>query len=305
VALAISLTGCGYVGDPLPPALHIPQTVKDLTVRQVGSSIVVNFTIPSLTTEGIAMDRVRSVDLRIGDSTGSADEWAAAAQPASPSETAPGPAQVRIPLRGWENKAVRVGVRVQSARSRWSEWSPLVALQAVDEVAAPRAVRAESHPRGVRITWENATSVRIWRKEEEAAVAKGNEWVDEQAGFGQAYEYSLESVADSGAVSERTAPVRFTPEDRFAPSVPTGLTAIAGIGSIELAWERSPEPDLTGYRLYRSDGGSWSRISELSPSPSFSDRSVKTGMSYRYCVTSVDGKGNESARSGEVEALAP
>ena len=38
------------------------------------------------------------------------------------------------------------------------------------------------------------------------------------------------------------------------PVAPTGLAAIAGDGTVSLAWDPNGEPDIAGYRVYR-DGG--------------------------------------------------
>jgi fibronectin type 3 domain-containing protein len=58
--------------------------------------------------------------------------------------------------------------------------------------------------------------------------------------------------------------------------------------------------------VYRSaDGQPPARLGELVTTPAYSDRVVQSGKRYRYEVTAVDQKGNESARSAPVEATAP
>lgn len=47
----LGMLGCGYVGDPMPPALNIPMRVIDLNAEQVGARMKLRFTIPDLTTE--------------------------------------------------------------------------------------------------------------------------------------------------------------------------------------------------------------------------------------------------------------
>ena len=50
-----------------------------------------------------------------------------------------------------------------------------------------------------------------------------------------------------------------TPRDVFPPAAPVGLEAAIvpatpqGAAYVELSWAISPEPDLAGYRVYRSD----------------------------------------------------
>ena len=69
---------------------------------------------------------------------------------------------------------------------------------------------------------------------------------------------------------------------------------------------RNAEPDLKGYYLYRSvEGGPFQRVGELLETPAASDRGIERGRRYRYAVSAVDQKGNESARSAAVEVAAP
>ena len=86
------------------------------------------------------------------------------------------------------------------------------------------------------------------------------------------------------------------------PAPPAGLNAATAPNSIEISWEGNTEPDLAGYRVYRSTGaGPFEKIGDLVV-PSYSDRAVEHGKTYRYAVSAIDKSGNESARSGPVEA---
>jgi fibronectin type 3 domain-containing protein len=100
-----------------------------------------------------------------------------------------------------------------------------------------------------------------------------------------------------------SAPVTVMPKDTFPPAVPTGVEAVfSGPGQqpfIDLIWNPSPESDLAGYNVYRSSGGQpATRInSSLILTPAFRDSNVQPGTTYQYSITSVDVRGNESARS--------
>jgi fibronectin type 3 domain-containing protein len=137
----------------------------------------------------------------------------------------------------------------------------------------------------------------------------GGSWVDTQAVYGKEYSYRLQMIVPAGsgvAESELSPFIRFTPVDQFAPAVPAGLTAITGITTVELAWERSSEADTAGYYVYRGMGeDALTRISELLAAASYSDHDVRSGGSYRYAVTAVDDKGNESAQSAVISVTAP
>jgi hypothetical protein len=66
---AAALCGCGYIGDPLPPALNIPAPVTDLRAMQFGDDILIQFTPPQMTTENLPLSAIRRVELRIGAET--------------------------------------------------------------------------------------------------------------------------------------------------------------------------------------------------------------------------------------------
>ena len=82
----------------------------------------------------------------------------------------------------------------------------------------------------------------------------------------------------------------------FAPTPPIGLTAITGLNSVELAWERSPEPDTKSYRVFRDD----QLLAGDVEAPAFSDKQVRSGQKYRYSVSALNQIGNENARSAAI-----
>ena len=59
LGMLFSLAGCGYIGNPQPPALDIPSAVIDLRAAEDGDRVLVEFTIPMLTTEGLPLKGCR------------------------------------------------------------------------------------------------------------------------------------------------------------------------------------------------------------------------------------------------------
>jgi fibronectin type 3 domain-containing protein len=113
----------------------------------------------------------------------------------------------------------------------------------------------------------------------------------------------VQTITDDFHLSEVSAPYSVTTKDEFAPAVPGALTAVLGVSTIELAWIRNAEPDFKGYNVYRStDGGPFVKIAELIVAPNFSDSKIESGKKYRYEVSAVDVKGNESAHSTPADA---
>jgi fibronectin type 3 domain-containing protein len=188
-----------------------------------------------------------------------------------------------------------------------------VSLPVVPAPPTPADVRPEAAPDGVRLTWSGGPGeYHVFRRagEEksftEVAKVEQPEWTDREAAYGKPYSYVVQRRVTAGnhvAESELSQPVEITPQDKFPPAAPGGLRAIAATQSIELAWDRSPEPDLAGYRVYRAAGeGAFEKLADTSQLPAYSDRAVEAGKTYRYQITAVDQAGNESPRSPVVAA---
>jgi hypothetical protein len=317
--LALLTTGCGYIGDPMPPLANVPAAVTDLAAVQRSARIVVQFTLPTQTTEGIAIRSPLKVDLRAGAGVGepfSAGVWAEHAKeiPTGPIEG--GHARVEILTKEWTGREVTLGVRVAGSNGKESAWSNFVNLPIVPPPATPASLTAEATAKGVRLTWQGGPGdIRIFRragKEPDflrVADVDQDHWTDPNSEFGTFYSYVVQRIVKLGngreAESDLSNTVSFTPADTFPPAPPTGLRAIPATGSIELSWERNSEPDLAGYRVYRAaPGGSWERLAAVDI-PGFSDRGAEKGKTYRYAVSAVDHSGNESGRSKEIAATLP
>jgi hypothetical protein len=314
--------GCGSPGDPLPPSLNIPERIADLRAEQYGDRILVRFTLPELTTDGVALRKLGAVELRAGPAPeGDFDihRWAARAQAVPVEAAAPGPAKAELPARPWVGREIILGVRTAGPKGRFSEWSNLAVLPVVEPPAPPAGLQAEAAPEGVRLRWAPAERpglrFRLWRRgpgqqeAERIGETDATEFTDAAAEFGRRWEYWLQAVLRSGdaeAVSPPCAPIAVTPEDRFPPAVPSGLRAVAGADGVELLWDRNQESDLRGYYVWRAlEDGPLERLSELLELPSFSDRNVQSGKRYRYAVSAADARGNQSPPSTPVEVIAP
>jgi hypothetical protein len=93
------------------------------------------------------------------------------------------------------------------------------------------------------------------------------------------------------------------------PRTPTGLAAQSQNGYLELTWQPAVDCDghpVSGYNIYRSTeaGGPYEKANTtLITGTAYRDRAAVSGRWY-YVITSVDGDGDESARSAELGALA-
>ena len=315
LAAALFSSGCGYIGEPLPPALHIPERVTDLSASQQGARIVAQFTLPSHTTENLDITRSVRIELRVG-SAGTplkTEAWEAAAKLLDDIPTDHPAVKYSLPGGEWIGRDVVIGVKIFSDKGRTAGWSNMVTLSVVEPLAAPVDLQVKAVADGVRITWSGSSPhYRIYRQAGQDASPLPiheidlQEFTDTSALYGTAYRYAVEAYRTGGdihATSERSAEVEITPEDKFPPPVPTGLAAVVSTGSIELVWEPNTASDLAGYRIYRAAGaGPLEKLAEARETPSYSDAKIEPGKSYRYAVTAFDKAGNESAMSGPVTA---
>jgi hypothetical protein len=311
------LLGPGYIGPIQSPPLDIPILVSDLRAIEYGDDMIAEFTISKLTTEGLELRSLRSVDLYAGPSAGVNDpnSWYRTATHYSIPASAPGaPVRFSFPARAWIGKDVVLRVRSTGPKGRLSLWSLPFTLSVIAPLPRPTDLKAESRKDGVHLTWSGpGPKFRVLR-----AVADGMygqladtdkpEYLDDTAQFAMRYQYLVLAFADEkqqSLVSEALA-MPITPVDIFPPAVPAGITAVAGVNTIELEWERNTEADFKGYNVFRSvDGGTFEKVAPSIDAPTYSDMNVQPGKTYRYEISSVDLLGNESARSEPVPAALP
>ncbi len=89
--------------------------------------------------------------------------------------------------------------------------------------------------------------------------------------------------------------------DQEPPSVPRGLRSVTGDGEVLLVWYHNTEPDLAGYRIYRSltATGYYDEIGETNLDY-FLDFGLANGQTYFYAISAFDCNGNESELSYEI-----
>ncbi len=226
-----------------------------------------------------------------------------------------------------------------SANSNAAAVNVQPALQAIDDlkadVAPSAVVLAWTSPKPLAGETPTIAGYRIYRAEAAATATAENPLLksplarigetspdsqsfrDGQFNFGATYVYSVRSVAQYPAETLESTDSNFaiiTPRDTFPPAPPQGLIAVLVPAQgnvpahIELSWAISPETDLAGYDVYRTEqvGAPPTRLNtELLLTPAFRDMNVQPGHVYSYTVTAVDSSGNESASSAAVSGDVP
>jgi hypothetical protein len=242
--------------------------------------------------------------------------------------------------------SVAYKIRTRSSKARASEDSNIVTVRVYPAPEAPHEVKVDVTESALVLHWAEAAmppsasslAYRVYRAEieggqeqpsQDGTQAKlktplelvgpspSTDFHDSHFEFGTSYLYTVRSAAQFGpdlVESADSPPAVVTPRDVFPPGAPMGLE-IAVVPAtpqapayVELSWAISPEGDLAGYSVYRSDAedAPGDRIStEILPSPAFRDISVLPGRRYYYRVSALDRAGNESPKSSAVVADVP
>jgi hypothetical protein len=314
ISLLCGLSGCGYIGNTLPPALNRPELVRDLSAVQRGQNIVIQFTIPTSTTEGIPLTRAkdRDIELRIGPAPipWNTEAWEHTSDRISVSQQKPIPSVV-VPASKYFGKTVDIAVSVRGPSGRTMGWSMFIIMSVIPALGTPERVIAENAPDAVLLRWTSgAPEFRVFRKLPsepswtQVGTSNSPAYSDTTIRYGNTYQYQIQGIAKAGeayAESELSEITTFKPEDHFGPAIPAGLSAVPGTRTIELVWSRNTERDFASYSIYR-DG---SKIADGVTAPSYSDRAVRAQVKYAYQVSAVDASGNESQKSPVAEAVIP
>lgn len=321
---AFALCGaCGYVGPVLPPSPQIPLAIANLSVVERGDLIEINFSTPPRTTDNLPIKQFATIELGIGPDVHPFDfeRWAATAKqndltpppPNDPDDPQPVPMTKTLQASDWVGKQIAVAVRTSLKKhGHFSSWSNRVVLDVIQPLQPPDLQRPVATAKGVLLKWlteGEGVQYRVMRQGpgDEHPIEIGTsaipDYVDGTAQYDTLYHYSV--TAFEGLTESSPSETReITPVDKFAPSVPTSIAALAGPDSIEVSWQRSPEPDLKGYYLYRSVNGSpFERVGGALSVPAYSDHDVQHGKTYKYEVSAFDQKGNESDKSTPAEVV--
>ncbi len=316
-------TGCGYVGPIVPPSPELPSAVTDLKVAEKGKSLVITFSTPVRTTDNLAITRFSDIDLRIGPAVTPFDfsTWEASAKqyelplpaPNDPDDLKPLPITKPIPASEWVGRQITVFVRTAVKKSgHYSQWSNRAVLDVVAPLDPPE-VKVTAVKRGYMLTWEEKATAKVQYQilrqgpgqtaPLQIGTADASPYLDDTSQWDTPYTYTV-ITQEGAAESLPSEPVSITHRNTFPPAPPESLAALGGPESIELSWSRNTEPDLKGYGVYRSvDGGPFERLGDFTSLPTYTDRKVEHGKTYRYAVTAVNQNGYEGEKSAAREVV--
>jgi len=333
--LASALIGCGRKTDPLTPDSPRPEAVRDLNATVRDTIAYLSWTLPTKNIEGKPMDpgemrgfRVYRAELDRGDRRPRFRQIGEILM------ENPALATVRGASVVWADKDLQYGrayvyrIRADSQKGGTSDYSNEARVVPLPSLSPPRTVRAQAGDGAVALSWDTVITrtsgeavqgyigYNIYRGTEAGKIDDvpinreplvANTYQDTAVENGKAYYYRVRAVDRPGTPwresldSEEAAA---QPRDLTPPEPPQGLTVIPGIGRVFLTWNENRERDLAGYRVYRS-GKKGGEAELLTESPirrtTYSDETVRPGMTYYYSLSAVDRSGNESARSREIK----
>jgi hypothetical protein len=227
-------------------------------------------------------------------------------------------AQVTEPIPDADGEGIRyyvsVGVNKRGRRGPVSRRSgvPLGAAP-----AAPPAPKVRYDEKAITVSWpdappDSAASVEVY----DATTGKRltDKPVTDASFADQRIEWGAERCYAIGRLAEiERLPVESEPSDKtcvtlkdtFPPAAPTGVTAVAAEGSVNLIWNANTEADVAGYLVLRGTGGE--KPKPITPDPiretTFRD-TVPSGTRATYAIVAVDKAGNVSAMSETTEETA-
>lgn len=366
--------GCASPGEPTERKPPVLRPVTDLSAEQTGNDVVLTFTLPKETVDGLILDQLPSIEIFRGFESSETAGSHAAASPVLLLTIPPGMVDryaqmghVRVAdtlqasdFEEYPNATAVYTVRTRVSSKRDSADSNAVSLRVRPAADPIGDLKTEITPSAVVLTWTppqktiagSLASIgpyRIYRAEIQApqaaasaapgksiaapvataeiskpqpALVKIGEtdappFSDTQAVFGKTYEYSVRSIvqySDQAIESADSNLMVITPKDVFPPAAPLGLVVVfvpiqgETAAHLELSWAISPETDLAGYHVYRSEQADVQgarQNTELLIAPAFRDMKIEPGRRYFYSVTAVDRSGNESPASAVVSGGVP
>ena len=321
-------TGCGKKAPPISYDVTVPSPILDLESRVREGRLLLRWSMPEAP-DGSKMPAVREFNV-LREETSLEKAWC---------EECPERLETLDVLAMetkdkfsliddrvvYEDKRVSYGHRYVyrvisvSRRGYKSERSNRVVVAWDAPPPAPEDVEGSGDDRAAVIRWspvDGAEGYRIYRRQGERpwGEAVGEVGPDESsyrdAGLANrvVYRYAVRSLRRLGPTvieGAGSAEIVVKPEDRRAPAAPVGLMAIPLAAGVELSWQRSTEPDVLGYFVYRrvQGGDDYGRLNDEPVRDAlYMDRTVVLGESYEYVVTVVDNspQRNESGFSESV-----
>ena len=331
--LVTGLGGCGFKTLPVAPQALVPLPITDLRYELSEKGVTLFWSYPHQTIQGNKLTEIDGFVL--SSAVVAVDDYC---------NTCPIPFGSPISLPGgvlpgegdktasYESTLLRPGnlyfFQIQSKSGWMAESAPsnLISFVWQTPPAAPTKLTADVKDSRITLSWQPVTAhldgtpitkpVRYQVSRSFGKAPYGNigkaqnktSYTDSTVDNARTYHYRVQTftVYDKDLVGGGfSEPIGASSVDQTPPLPPANVHAIrTGVGA-KIIWDKGPEPDLKGYRIYRRLPGSQlpELIGEVKiPYNLYDDRGAPTGGQVYYSVSSFDKSkpANESARSAEV-----
>jgi hypothetical protein len=322
-----AITGCATPGPPKPPSLNLPEQTRDLTATRIGNTVQLRFTVPSRSTDRLPLRGTnltarfcRSLDAQpcqlLPSTVVPLDPDTSRHASFTWTDTLP------ADLTQGKPRLLRYNVELLNASSRSAGLSEPAFTAAGQAPLAVAGLHAQGSRLGIVLGWDQSPQqsgdIAFERQDRTTTVqftgsTAAASLLDTSVKLGTAYRYtatrSVTVRLGDRAIELRSSPsasVEFMLKPIYPPLAPVGLTAAPFTSAqdaafaVDLIWQPVDDTGLitplSGYNVYRAEGTAQATRLNAVPLtlPAFHDTSAIAGRQYRYSVTAVDEKGNES-----------
>ncbi len=347
VAVAVWGSACGKRKPPVPPKERVLQRVE-IGGYQRGNQVIVSWRMPARNApKGNVLNISRADIYRLAEPVDdplqlSEEEFAnrstlIAAMEITDADFGLKTITYRDTLEfAGQAARLRYAIRFVNASGQKAAFSNALLIQPTSKVAGtPTSLSAEPSQDAIVLSWETpATNIdgsvpvsiigyNVYRSTSEIEPAKllnttpiaANTFRDEFFEFQKAYFYFIRAVSIGTQAepveSSESNILRYQVRDTFPPSSPAAITVAAAPGTISIFFAVNPEPDVVGYKIYRSTDpdlamAEWNAITpDLLETNTFQDTKVEAGKTYYYYITATDRYGNVSEGSEVVSETVP
>jgi hypothetical protein len=329
--LAFSLVSCGKKG-PLkldPPKL--PVKIRSVQIRQIGTDIKLSWNYPTqLSDKKTRMERKKISKVRIyyADKKLPPKKFKKKSslllkldQKKMKAENNVFSKLIPFKTKNLDKKDHSFAIRYIYERKK-SPLSPIVTIQTVIPTKPITDLTIKKENKVIKLQWTSPAlnlsnkpighiiGYRIYKKIKKGSFILVNKenvlrefYEDKDTGKDGEYFYRVSSVISNEIESEASNIVSVDVKDIFPPDPPSNLISFTSEDHIFLTWNPVEDKDLAYYKVFRkADSDSeFKLIADKLKQNYYKDINVQKGETYRYSISAVDLKGNESKNSNEVQ----
>lgn len=333
LGLMILSNNCGNKGPLYMEREILPLAVEDLQVQQIGNQIHLQWHFPTFLSDGktnFDPSQIKYLTIHYANQEYPADKFRRKSDVLHKLRSGQIGLQknrstfaMKFSNRDLAQKDHYFAIMYRYGRKR----SPLSKIVSLDSMLPPQAIKdlqASHEGKLVKLKWSRVTlditanklakilGYKVFRKIEGQERSQSTlefsqinkqrilkeYFEDKDTGTNGTYTYQVATVIAENIESFPSNQVKVKVTDIFPPEIPANLVSFRAKDHIYLSWAKVKDLDLSHYKIYRRTGEEDFRVIADSVTTNFyTDRDVKRGLTYHYCVTSVDKKSNESNRS--------